>query len=99
MWAKRYLPAVTSFSFMKYIVRAEVRLKPGHIDPEGETTKNALIELKYPVRSVRVSKIYEILLEASSIDEAKHLAEEMCRRLLANPVKDDYKYTVEEAEA
>mgnify|MGYP000275663011 CR=1 FL=1 len=83
---------------MKYIARVEVNLKPGHSDPEGETTREALIELNYPVDSVRVGKVYEILFEASSINDAQMKVEEMCRRLLANPVKDDYKYRIEEAE-
>ncbi|MBS7639821.1 phosphoribosylformylglycinamidine synthase subunit PurS, partial [Candidatus Bathyarchaeota archaeon] len=56
----------------------------------------ALVELKYPVESVRVSKVYEIVFEAESIGEARVKVEEMCRRLLANPVKDDYRYYVEE---
>ncbi|KYH40771.1 MAG: phosphoribosylformylglycinamidine synthase [Candidatus Bathyarchaeota archaeon B26-2] len=81
---------------MEYIARVEVSLKPGHSDPEGETTKNSLKELNYPVRDVRVSKVYLIRLEASSVEEAESLVDEMCRRLLANPVKDDYKFKVEE---
>jgi len=81
---------------MRYIARVEVSLKPGHSDPEGETTRDSLAELNYPVKEVRVSKVYEILLEASSIDEAKSQVEEMCRRILANPVKDDYKINIEE---
>ena len=85
-------------SFMKYIARVEVSLKPGHSDPEGETTKASLVELNYPVEDVRVSKVYKILLEAASIEEAKRKVEEMCRRLLANPVKDDYTIKLEEAE-
>jgi len=83
---------------MRYIARVEVSLKPGHSDPEGETTKNSLVELNYPVRDVRVSKVYTILLEASSARDAERMVEEMCRRLLANPVKDDYKICVEAAE-
>ncbi|MBS7648807.1 phosphoribosylformylglycinamidine synthase subunit PurS [Candidatus Bathyarchaeota archaeon] len=82
---------------MRYIVRVEVSLKPGHSDPEGETTREALLELNYPVNSVRVGKVYEILLEASSTDDAQVKVEEMCKRLLANPVKDDYKYEIKEA--
>lgn len=82
---------------MKYVARVEVSLKPGHSDPEGETTRDALIELNYRVHSVRVSKVYEVVLEASSLEDAKAKVEEMCKRLLANPVKDDYKYVVEEA--
>lgn len=81
---------------MKYIARVRVTLKPGHVDPEGETTRNALVELKYPVESIRVSKVYEIVLHANSADEAERLVDEICRRLLANPVKDDYTYNIEE---
>ena len=83
---------------MRYIARVEVSLKPGHSDPEGETTKNSLVELNYPVRNVRVSKVYTILLEASSAEDAERMVDEMCRRLLANPVKDDYKIYIEAAE-
>jgi phosphoribosylformylglycinamidine synthase len=81
---------------MKYTARVEVKLKPGHSDPEGETTRDALVELKYPVESVRVSKVYEIVFEAESIEDARAKVEEMCKKLLSNPVKDDYKYHVEE---
>jgi len=81
---------------MRYRAKVEVGLKPGHSDPEGETTGQALIELKYPVKSVGVSKVYEIVLEAKSLSEAKRLVDEMCRRLLANPVKDNYRFDIEE---
>jgi len=81
---------------MKYRARVEVGLNPGHSDPEGETTKQSLAELNYPVLSVGVKKVYEIILEARSRNEAKKTAEEMCKRLLANPVKDSYSLDVEE---
>ena len=81
---------------MRYQAKVEVGLKPGHSDPEGETTKQALVELKYPIKSVGVSKVYQIVLEARSLAEAKRLVDEMCRRLLANPVKDNYRFDIEE---
>ncbi len=81
---------------MRYIARVEVSLKPGHSDPEGETTCDSLKELNYPVREVKVSKVYTIYLEASTEEEAKTLVEEMCKRLLANPVKDEFTFKVEE---
>jgi len=81
---------------MRYRAKVEVGLKRGHSDPEGETTKQALVELKYPVKSVGVSKVYEIMLEARSLADAKRLVDEMCRRLLANPVKDNYRFEIEE---
>jgi len=82
---------------MRYKARIEVALKPGHSDPEGETTKQSLSELNYSIGSVGVSKVYSILLEARSLGEAKKIVNEMCRRLLANPVKDDYLFEIEEA--
>ncbi len=84
---------------MKFRARVEVALKLGHSDPEGETTKQAVGELNYPVKSVSVSKVYEVLLEAKSKEEAKRLVDEMCKRLLANPVKDNYSFEVEEEKA
>lgn len=82
---------------MRYIARVEVSLKPGHSDPEGETTRASLSELNYPVESVRVSKVFEIFLETDSVEKAEEQVEEMCRRLLANPVRDDYSFKIEEA--
>ncbi|MEM0057581.1 MAG: phosphoribosylformylglycinamidine synthase subunit PurS [Candidatus Bathyarchaeia archaeon] len=81
---------------MKFRLRVEVSLKPGHSDPEGETTARLLRELGYRVEWVNVSKVYTILLEANSREEATARADEMCRRLLANPTKDNYTITVEE---
>jgi len=82
---------------MRYVARVEVCLKPGHSDPEGETTRESLVELNYPVEDVRVSKVYVVHLEASSVEEARRQIDEMCRRLLANPVKDNYTFKIEEA--
>lgn len=81
---------------MKFRLRVEVSLKPGHSDPEGETTARLLKELGYRVERVNVSKVYTILLEANSGKEAMARADEMCRRLLANPTKDNYIINVEE---
>ncbi len=78
---------------MKYRAKIEVSLKPGHSDPEGETTARLLKELGYAVDAVNVSKVYTVLLDAQTPKEAKVKAEEMCRRLLANPTKDNYAIT------
>ncbi len=75
---------------MKYAAKIEVSLKPGHSNPEGETTALLLVELGFKVTSVDVSKVYTVSLEASSLKEAKLKAEEMSKRLLANPTKDNY---------
>jgi phosphoribosylformylglycinamidine synthase PurS subunit len=81
---------------MKYRAKIEVSLKPGHTDPEGETTQHLLKDLGYSVVAVGVSKVYNISLEAATLKEAKAKAEEMAKRLLANPTKDNYAIVVEE---
>ncbi len=81
---------------MKYRLKVEVSLKPGHSDPEGETTARLLKELGYKVEKVGISKVYTLTLEANSRKEALEKADEMCRRLLANPTKDNYAIAVEE---
>jgi phosphoribosylformylglycinamidine synthase PurS subunit len=81
---------------MRYAAKIEVSLKPGHSNPEGETTARLLKELGYKVQAVDVSKVYTIFLGATTLSEAKVKAEEMSKRLLANPTKDNYTITVEE---
>jgi phosphoribosylformylglycinamidine synthase PurS subunit len=81
---------------MRFCVKVEVALKPGHSDPEGETTRQSLRELHFAVRSVSVSKAYKIELDSESSVQARKTIDEMCRRLLANPVKDDYFFKIEE---
>ena len=83
---------------MKYRAKIEVSLRPGHSDPEGETAARLLKELGYTVEAVNVSKVYTILLEAETLSEAQAKAEEMCKRLLANPTKDNYTIAIEEQE-
>jgi phosphoribosylformylglycinamidine synthase subunit PurS len=82
---------------MKYAAKIEVSLKPGHSNPEGETTARLLIELGYKVQTVDISKVYTITLDASKLTEAKAKAEEMSKRLLANPTKDNYTISVAES--
>jgi phosphoribosylformylglycinamidine synthase len=83
---------------MLYQVKIEVGLKPGHSDPEGEMTRKSLRELRYSVTSVSVGKIYTLLFEAHSRENVTKQVDEMCKKLLANPIKDDYRFEIEEAE-
>jgi phosphoribosylformylglycinamidine synthase PurS subunit len=82
---------------MRYRAKIEISLKPGHSDPEGETAAELLKELGYRVEAVNVSKIYSVVVDAESSKEAERKADEMCKRLLANPTKDNYTIVIEEA--
>lgn len=62
--------------------------KEGIFDPAGETSKNALQNLGYEgIRGVRIGKYIELDVEDSVTEEQ---VEEMCEKLLANPVIEDY---------
>ena len=70
------------------MVVAEIRieLKPGVADPEGRNTKKALELLGFNnIKGVRSIKMFEIEMDAEPVVARKE-CEEMCRRLLANPV-------------
>ena len=81
---------------MKFKAFVYVTLKVGYSDPEGETTAHALRGLGYSVVDVRSSKAYEVSFEATDRTRADNLLDEMCRRLLTNPTKDDYRFEISE---
>ena len=81
---------------MQFKGTIHIRLKPGHSDPEGETAAQSLRDLRYAVQDVHVVKSYEVIFTAQSTHQAYQQIEEMCKRLLANPIKDDYEFVVED---
>jgi phosphoribosylformylglycinamidine synthase PurS subunit len=73
---------------MVTMVKADIRieLKHGVADPEGENTRKALELLGFKdIKSVKTVKLFEVEMDTDP-EQAKEAAEEMCRRLLANPV-------------
>jgi len=80
-----------------FLARVYVTLKPTVNDPPGLTIRGGLHSLGFAsVESVRAGKYMEIRLEAPSAAEAEAQVTEMCRKLLANPVIEDFRFTVEE---
>lgn len=81
----------------KYTVEIKVELKKGITDPEGENTKKALALLGFnAIESVRSLRIYELMVVAENKEKALAIAEESCKKLLANPVIHNYKIMVKE---
>jgi phosphoribosylformylglycinamidine synthase len=69
-----------------------VTLKREVLDPQGKAIQRASESLGYEaVTSVRQGKIFEIELEAADPDQAGLLLDELCQKLLANPVIEDYR--------
>ena len=72
-------------------VKVEVRLKPVVLDPQGKTVLSALHNLGYnKVSETRVGKLIELTLRDTDQKNVKALVEEMCDKLLANPVIEDF---------
>ena len=73
----------------------EVSLKKGVADPEGDATLKALRLLGFAnVSRVGSAKLFRIRLDETDAAKARAAAEDMCRKLLANPVIHDFRIDV-----
>jgi phosphoribosylformylglycinamidine synthase subunit PurS len=74
-----------------YEARIEVGHRPGILDPQGGVIERALPALGYAnVSDVRVGKSIRLVVTAADPGSARAQVEEMCRRLLANPVIENF---------
>jgi phosphoribosylformylglycinamidine synthase PurS subunit len=81
----------------RFQLEVRVKPRPGLLDPQGKAVAHALSDLGYEgVAEVRVGKVLDLEVEAPSAEEALSRGEEMCRKLLANPVTEDFTVTVQE---
>lgn len=71
--------------------RVHVTLKPGVLDPQGEAVRHALGSLGFAgVGEVRIGKVIEVELDGADPTAAEGRVREMCEKLLANPVIENY---------
>ena len=81
-------------------VRVDIARRAGIADPEGTTIRHALAELGFEeVREVSVGRTIVVDLAADDAEAAEAEVRDMCERLLANPVIEDYEVSVEEVAA
>ena len=77
---------------MKYAFEVLITLKPGLADPQGKAVEGSLPALGWTtVSGVRVGKHVRLDVEAADEAVAREQVEEMARRLLSNPVIEDYR--------
>ena len=75
--------------------RVYVTYRRGILDPQGNAVARSLATLGFhEVSDVRVGKLIDIELQAVDRASAERMLDEMCRRLLANPVIEEYRYEV-----
>lgn len=82
---------------MSWKVRIEIMLKKSILDPQGQAVKGGLTALGYDnVKDVHVGKYMELSIEGPvSKRDVEKQVDEMCQRLLANPVIEDYTFQIE----
>lgn len=81
----------------KYFVKVEVKLKPLVLDPQGKAVSSALHNLGYEtVKNTRVGKLIELKIEDESEENVLQSVTEMCKKLLANTVIEDYSIHITE---
>jgi phosphoribosylformylglycinamidine synthase PurS subunit len=80
-----------------YLSKVYITLKPTVNDPQGLTIKGALHTLGFSnVEEVRAGKYIEIKIKANDMEKARAELQEMCKKLLANPVIENFRFDLEE---
>ncbi len=83
-------------STQSWSANIRVTLKPVVNDPPGLAIRDALHNLGYEgVREVRSGKLIQVYLDAASQHDAESALQQMCQRLLANPVIEDYTFELQ----
>jgi phosphoribosylformylglycinamidine synthase PurS subunit len=78
-----------------YKVTVFVTLKESVLDPQGSAVKDSLHSLNYDeVKDVRIGKYMELEIDAANEKMARERVTEMCEKLLANTVIEDYKFDI-----
>lgn len=81
-----------------FLAKVYIRLKPTVNDPQGLTIRGGLRQLGFDsVTRVRAGKFMEIFLEESDEEQARVRVAEMCDKLLANPIIEEYSFELEPA--
>lgn len=79
-----------------YLSKVRITLRKSILDPQGKAVQHAVSSLGvHDVQEVRMGKYIELKLNAASEVEARKATEEVCRKLLANPVMEDFHFEVE----
>lgn len=81
---------------MNFDIEVRTSLKKGMLNPEASTIEKALALLDYEVKNTQTVNIIKFTLNASSKEDAFEQVDEMCQKLLCNPVIHDYEIAISE---
>lgn len=81
-----------------YISKINISLRKTILDPQGKAIEHSLKSLGFePIIDTRIGKYIELKIDAGSKQEAEKISEEACKKLLANPVMEDFTFEVTES--
>ncbi len=79
-----------------YLAKINVVLKKSILDPQGQTVLHALENLNYnSIKEVRIGKYIEVKLDVEEKSVAENIVNEISRKLLSNPIMENYYFTLE----
>lgn len=80
-----------------FVSRITVTLRKSILDPQGKAVQHGIHSLGYEsVEDVRIGKFIELAVNAKNKTEAEEVTRDVCKKLLANPVMEDFTFVVEE---
>ncbi len=78
-----------------YTAKINISIRKTILDPQGKAVEHSLKSLGFdPIEDTRIGKYIELKINVKSKKEAEKISEEACRKLLANPVMEDYTFEV-----
>ncbi|MDQ3194577.1 MAG: phosphoribosylformylglycinamidine synthase subunit PurS [Bacteroidota bacterium] len=79
--------------------KINISIRKTILDPQGKAVEHSLKSLGFDsIEESRIGKYIELRINANNKEEAEKISEEACRKLLANPVMEDYSYEVYKSE-
>jgi len=79
-----------------YLSKIRVTLRESILDPQGKAVQHAISTLGVPgIHDVRMGKYIELKVDGDSEAHVRDATEAVCKKLLANPVMEDYRYEIE----
>ncbi len=82
-----------------FLAKVNVKLRPSILDPQGKAVHHALQSLGLGnVHEVRLGKMIEVKIDCADQKEAERIAETACKKLLANPIMENYSFIIEKIE-
>ena len=79
-----------------YLSRIKITLRKSILDPQGKAVEHAIGTLNVGnVKDVRMGKYIELKVDVSDENAARAATEEVCKKLLANPIMEDFHFEIE----